>query len=184
MLPELHYISRTRRALGLTQNELASKAGVSQSLIAKIESGKTDPAYSKAKSILDALDNLKMKEEKKAKDIMNKDVFFIKSTESVHSAALTMRKRGFSQMPVINQEEAIVGSISDKGILMSTSEPGNRNLSLILVEEIMEDPFPTVDESTPVSSLSALLKHSQGVLVLKGAKVCGIITKADFLKFL
>ncbi|MBI2079314.1 helix-turn-helix domain-containing protein, partial [Candidatus Micrarchaeota archaeon] len=36
-----------RRKLGITQKELAKLAGVSQSLIAKIEMGKIDPAYSK-----------------------------------------------------------------------------------------------------------------------------------------
>jgi predicted transcriptional regulator len=42
--------------LGLTQGQLAKIAGVSQSFIAKIESGKIDPSYSKVKTIFDVLD--------------------------------------------------------------------------------------------------------------------------------
>jgi len=63
MLPSLEEISRKRRILGLTQNELAKLAGVSQSLIAKMESRKTNPSYTKVKAILDVLNKLEMKME-------------------------------------------------------------------------------------------------------------------------
>ena len=39
MLPSLDEIAKKRKMLGLTQKELARMAGVSQSSIAKIESG-------------------------------------------------------------------------------------------------------------------------------------------------
>ena len=38
-------ISKIRKQLGLTQIQLANLAGVSQSLIAKLESGRIDPSY-------------------------------------------------------------------------------------------------------------------------------------------
>jgi predicted transcriptional regulator len=41
MLPRLDEISKRRRVLGLSQKHLAHLAGVSQSMIAKIEAGKT-----------------------------------------------------------------------------------------------------------------------------------------------
>ena len=47
---ELNEISRLRKQLGLTQAELAKLSGVSQSLIAKLEAGKIEPSYSKAKA--------------------------------------------------------------------------------------------------------------------------------------
>src|SRR3989338_3454114 len=47
MLPELSEIGKRRRRLGVTQTQLAKLAGVSQSLIAKIEAGKVYPHFFK-----------------------------------------------------------------------------------------------------------------------------------------
>ncbi|MBU4502216.1 MAG: helix-turn-helix domain-containing protein, partial [Nanoarchaeota archaeon] len=47
----LEEIKIRRNKIGLTQTQLARLAGVSQSLIAKIESKKIDPTFSKTKSI-------------------------------------------------------------------------------------------------------------------------------------
>ena len=55
-MEELKDIGRRRRQLGLKQVELARLAGVSQSLIAKVERGKIDLAYSKAQEIFRALE--------------------------------------------------------------------------------------------------------------------------------
>ena len=51
--------------MGLTQTDLAKKANVSQSLIAKIESGKIDPTFTKTKKIFETLSYLEKKEEVK-----------------------------------------------------------------------------------------------------------------------
>ena len=50
-------IGSLRRKLNLTQKQLAKLSGVSQSLIAKIESNRIDPSYSKVVSIFHALEN-------------------------------------------------------------------------------------------------------------------------------
>ena len=67
----LNEIKKLRKKYNLNQKELADKAGVSQSLIAKIESGKVEPTFTKAQKIFEALDELREKEEIKAKEIMN-----------------------------------------------------------------------------------------------------------------
>jgi len=59
--PELHDIERLRKRFGLTQEELARKAGISQSLIARVESGMVDPRYSRIAKIFVALDEMKSK---------------------------------------------------------------------------------------------------------------------------
>jgi len=45
-----------RKELGLTQSKLAASAGVSQSIIAKIEAGSVDPSYSVVQRLFSALE--------------------------------------------------------------------------------------------------------------------------------
>ena len=54
-------IAKVRRQLGLTQSQLSSVSQVSQSYIARIESGKIDPSYSKTRALSDALKNIQRK---------------------------------------------------------------------------------------------------------------------------
>ena len=74
MISELSQIKRVRKSFGLTQAELARHAGVSQSLIAKVESGRIDPTYTKTKKIFETLNSLEKQKEVKAGDIMAKKI--------------------------------------------------------------------------------------------------------------
>ena len=65
LMPELRVIEKRRRALNLNQKQLAIQAGVSQSLIAKIETGRINPSYSKTKAIFDTLTLLERKKHAK-----------------------------------------------------------------------------------------------------------------------
>ena len=71
MTYELEEVKKIRKKLGMTQTDLANRAQVSQSLIAKIESGKIDPTYTKTQKIFTALSELEKKEEAKAEQLMN-----------------------------------------------------------------------------------------------------------------
>ncbi len=55
MLPTAQEFRHMRTKVGLTQKDLARKAGVSQALIARIEGGSIDTKLSTAQKILDAL---------------------------------------------------------------------------------------------------------------------------------
>ena len=46
----------------------------------------------------------------------------------------------------------------------------------------MVSPLPVVDEEADVEKVRGLLKTYQGVLVAKGKKIVGIITRSDLLK--
>ena len=58
MFPSPEDIGKKRRQLGLKQADLAKMAGVSQSLIAKLEAGTIDSSYTKVKTIFDILNRL------------------------------------------------------------------------------------------------------------------------------
>lgn len=182
MLPELQEIPRRRRNLGLTQKNLAFLAGVSQSMIAKIEALSVSPSYERTKKIFDALEELERKVETKAKEIASQKVVGVRRRDPVARATTVMRQTGFSQLPVLDGGFA-VGSISEKSILTQIAKGKNLSeLSRGHVEDIMDEPFPQLDEDSPLSAIVGLLQYSSAVILTKRGRPSGIVTRADLLK--
>lgn len=184
MLPSLNDFVKKRKMLGLTQKQLAQLAGVSQSLIAKIESGKIDPSYGKVKAIFDALEQLETSITFHAKEILHGKVVGVQRDDTVSEAVRLMMEHGYSQLPVFDGEH-LVGSMSEKTILNQVSSGRDlSHISKIRVEEIMEEALPQLDENAPLQLVSSLLRVYPAVLVSKKGKVIGIITKADLFKII
>lgn len=184
MLPSLEEVAKKRKILGLTQQKLARLAGVSQSLIAKLESQKIDPSYTKVKGIFDALEGLQTETEVRAKEVLHNKIIGIQKSAPVSRAVQTMAKYGYSQLPVFDGEHS-VGSIAEKTIIGKVSAGKDLNqISKRSVAEVMEEAFPQVGEDAPLPLISSLLQVYPAVLISKKGKVVGIVTKADLLKML
>ena len=172
---ELNEIKKIRKNLGLTQTELAKMANVSQSIIAKIESGKIDPTFTKTKKIFETLDDLENKEEIKADELMNKKIVSLTSNDNIKDSVRKMKKFGISQMPVIDGHK-IIGLVSESTLLDALiSKKGKR------IDEIMEETPPIVSKKASIKVVSNLLRHYPAVLVSESGKLIGLITKADLL---
>lgn len=182
MLPRLEEIAKRRRMLGLSQKKLSRLAGVSQSMIAKVEAGKTEPSYLKTKAIFDTLEKMQREKEPRARDLLQSTVYSVQEDEPVSRAVAIMNEMGFSQLPVLDGKH-IVGSIAER-VIMDRIVAGTspRQLSIMPVGRIMTEAFPQIDERTQLSLISALLQYHSAVLVVKRGQVAGIITKADLLK--
>ena len=172
---ELEEIKHIRKKLGLTQTDLANAAGVSQSLIAKIESNNIDPTYSNASKIFETLQRLTHKEEKKAIDIMQKKLVFLNPGDDIKSAIAKMKKFSISQLPVIDGK-TVVGYISESSILDAIVNGVGK-----IVEDVMEDVPPIVSKDASIIIISNLLKFYPMVLVNERGKPIGIITKSDII---
>jgi predicted transcriptional regulator len=184
MLPSINEVAKKRRMMGLTQQKLARLAGVSQSLIAKLESQKIDPSYSKVKSIFDSLERLQTETEVRAEEVLQSNVIGIQKTAPISKAVQTMANHGYSQLPVFNGEHA-VGSISEKTIVTKVSAGKDLSqVSKLSVGDVMEEAFPQVAEDAPLPLISNLLQVYPAVLISTKGKVVGIVTKADLLKML
>lgn len=172
---ELNEIKKIRKNLGLTQTELAKMANVSQSIIAKIESGKIDPTFTKTKKIFETLDDLENKEEIKADELMNKKIVSLTSNDNIKDSVRKMKKFGISQMPVIDGHK-IIGLVSESTLLDALiSKKGKR------IDEIMEETPPIVSKKASIKVVSNLLRYYPAVLVSESGKLIGLITKADLL---
>ncbi|MCW4051456.1 MAG: CBS domain-containing protein [Candidatus Bathyarchaeota archaeon] len=181
MLPSIDIVPDRRRKLGLTQSQLASLAGVSQSYIAKLEAGKIEPSYLKVKAIFESLDRLERKKEVSAAEIMVTDVISVQASATIQDAVDMMRRHGFSQLPVVDGDKP-VGGLSERTLLDQILYPeDDRPPTRKIVRDIMDESFPQVAEDAPLSLLSNLLKYYPAVLVQRKGEIAGIVTKADLL---
>lgn len=179
---ELEKIKSLRRKLNLTQNQLAKLAGVSQSLIAKVESKMVDPAYSKVIAIFHALEHELNKgdRQKSARDIMTKQLITASPRDKLDKLMEIMKKYNISQLPVL-QNGKCVGSVSENEFIDWITKYGNK-LSTVTVSEVMEAGFPTLPPDAQLSTITELLRLYKAILVEAKGETIGIITKADLIK--
>ena len=175
MTYELEEVKKVRKKIGITQTELANRAGVSQSLIAKIESGRIDPTYTKTKKIFAALNDLEKKEEIKAEELMASKIISIESNDLIKDAIAKMKKFQISQLPVIDTHK-LVGLVSESIILDAMLKSKSTQ-----VREIMQEAPPIVSKTTSIQVISNLLKHFPMVAVAEEGRLIGLITKSDLL---
>jgi predicted transcriptional regulator len=175
LTPEL--ATAMRRQAGMTQGELAKAVGVSQSYIARIESGTLDPKLSVANKILEILNK---QSGPTLADVMTADPTTVDARDSVMSVVPIMQERAFSQLPVVRSGR-VVGIITELDVVRNL----NRNLSEISVQAIMDPVAPPMfDENTPLSFVVPLFESFQAVLVQKQGRLVGVVTRADAMKSL
>jgi len=175
---EPSHIREARRALGLTQAQLAEQAGVSQSFVAKLESGMLDPSLSSMKRISSALEGVKRAKEKKVSDVMRHGVISVSPVDSIKTAAQRMRARSISQLPVLSRGR-IVGMITETDVLDAILSEKNGRVS-----SVMRDPPPLIAPSSSIRVASDLLKWWPIVLVGDKGRLVGIVSKSDLISSL
>jgi predicted transcriptional regulator len=179
MIESLGEIKKLRKKLGIGQKELAKLAGVSQSLIAKIESNKIEPTYIKVKKIFNALIALDGKEEVKAKEVMNKKVIFANHKDKIKQIIKKMKQKGISQMPVL-KDGKVRGIINEKIILEKIAE--GKQVRDMTAVEIMEDCPPIISQETSRKIILGIIQAYSVVLVAEMGDIVGLISKSDVLE--
>ncbi len=178
MIFDITKIKHIRKKLNMTQNQFAKSANVSQSLIAKIESGKLDPTYTKVKQISEAIDRLSKKREAKIKEIMVKKVITVKPDDNLTKVIKLSSKHGISQVPVVEDKNVLgiiyEGTIPEKSVETPISE--------LKIQDVISETPPIVSEDANVTILPSLLRHYPVVLVARNGVIKGIVSKVDLLQ--
>ena len=122
-IPSGGYLRQWRKALGLTQAQLAVESGLTQSVIAKVERESVDPRASTLRKMVAAL----LRSEAPDKphtvgDIMIEEVAVLGPNDSVQSAVERMVREGISQLPVVAENGAIMGLVSEASLLRTDVE--------------------------------------------------------------
>jgi len=167
------YIKELRKSRNLTQRELSQKTGYSQAHIAKIENEKVDPRLSTVNKIVDFLEK-----KQKCEDIMTTSLFYVSPNTKIEEITNIMKERNISQVPVIEKGIA-VGTITDEHIMEKTKELRGKKAM-----EVMSETLPIISKNSDIKIAKSLLKIKPALLLSEKGKIVGIITRADFLKFL
>lgn len=179
---DLAELKRMRKRLGITQEELAQKAGVSQAYIAKLERGQADPKLSTFQKILSSLESME-EGVKKAIDVMISPIISIDANDSVGNAIQLMSENDISQMPVTRRGR-IVGSLIEKSLIKKMDVRKMDKFRNEQVSELMDDPLPTVSKNETLESIFSLLKENNAVIVEELGRPVGVITRSDILGLL
>lgn len=171
------YIKELREKLGMSQQELAERVGVTQAHIAKIESEKVDARLSTVNKIITVLESNQSKA--KCKSFMTKHVTSVSPKDRVTKAIQLMRRHNISQLPVIDSGVSI-GSVKESTIIKNL----DKNLSEKKVRDVMEDSFPVIDSNDTIETAKSLLDFHQAVLFTEKGKIVGIMTKSDLLSLI
>lgn len=182
----LYRLREQRQRLGLTQAELARLAGVSQALIARMESTnpktRIDPRLSTYVRVLRAMAQMEQTQVTAAV-VYHAPVLSASPDDTLEKVAGVFEKESISQMPVL-QGGVQAGAISDRAIARVLARGDPKRISTMRVRDVMEEPFPVVGPAETLETLSTLLERHGAVLVQEQGRVAGIITKHDVMGLL
>ncbi len=181
-IPTPDEIRSRREILGIKQAELAEKAGISQSMVARIESGSVDPRVSTMAKIVHVL-NTMARPRTTASRVMHTPVISVGAGDTISQAVDIMEKFNISQIPVLEQGVP-VGCISESAIVNAIDDQGGHRTQGALVKNCMESGFPTVPPDMDIETVIRILQHHHAVLVMDGGKVRGVITKHDLISLI
>ena len=105
-------------------------------------------------------------------------LIYASSDHKVAEALQLMNAHGLSQIPIIDDGNS-VGSLREGRLMAKLLN--NRELLQAPVSEVMDAPFPVVNETVEAERATKYLKHSPAILVEEYGRIVGIITRHDVI---
>jgi CBS domain-containing protein len=111
----------------------------------------------------------------KVKEIMTTHVVTVKEDQTRQQAAALMARHHVSGLPVVNEEGAITGVVTEHDIIARQGR---------LVREIMTHGVISVSEDTELEDVAHMLvnRRIRRLPVLRQGKLVGIISRADLVR--
>lgn len=132
----------------------------------------------------------------KARDIMTSDVVTIRPQASVREAAALMAQRGVTSLPVLDEDNGIVGIVSEADILRDRMphdltahlrrEPDDRADPAAIVGDVMTDTAICLSENADLADVAEVLVDNRvrAIPIVRGADLVGIVSRRDVLRTL
>ena len=145
----------------------------------------------------------RLRQSVRAKDVMTKDVVFVRKDASLEEVADRLNLHLISGVPVIDDDKRVVGVISEKDFLfqMGAQEKGTfmgivahclKSKGCVAItmrkqkaEDIMTSPAITVGENTPIFEIANTFTEkniNRTPVVEQNNKLAGIVTRTDIVR--
>lgn len=127
------------------------------------------------------------------KDIMTKNPIFVPLDYSVSKAYKLMNDKGFSQLPVVDKDNKLVGLITEDALekVSPSSNLSDYEINYLLnqtkIRDIMQTGIFVIKEDTIIENAALIIKENRisSICVIDDDKhLSGIITKTDVFKAL
>ena len=115
-------------------------------------------------------------------EVMSKHLITLKGDTPLPEAMALLEKRKIHHIPVVNNNEELMGMISDRDLLKLD---GDSLFNLISLKDIMSTLVIVAHEETEVGQIARVLvreKVSAIPIVNKDMKLVGIVSRVDILK--
>lgn len=116
-----------------------------------------------------------------ARDLMSSPVNFLKSTDTLELLLEHMEKYKFRHFPIVNDQESLVGIVSDRDVIRVINKE-----KTIKISEFMSNEVLTALESTRIQDIAKIMLHEQInclPIINTDHVVIGIITQTNILNF-
>ena len=114
------------------------------------------------------------------------ELITVTAHDKVRQAVDVLQEHGISQAPVVRDDSgdvsSFVGSIRERELLDRVfRDPDALQAD---VAEVMGPPIPLVEHAEPIEVAFGELQMAPAVLVARGSRVTGVLTRSDLLEFL
>jgi len=175
-VPTGRHIKRWRKSLNITQSQLSDLSGVAQSIITKVETETVDPRSSTLRKIVEALSRSENPEKlHTVRDVMVTDVAVLKFDDVIQTAIDNMVKDGISQLPVLSEDGAILGLVSEESILQKGAHRNG------LVGQVMHTNPVIVDIGLSIIEARRRLTEVEALLVIENGILVGLVSRMDLV---
>src|SRR5690606_38637464 len=131
----------------------------------------------------------------RVRDIMSHPVLAVPESTTVKEAADLLSRRGFTAMPVVDEQERIIGIVTEADLLREqfprdpryrTPEDDAREAPPKKVGEVMTAPPVVCSSTMDVAQLAEMMvrEHRRCVPIVDDDRLVGIVTRRDLLRVL
>ena len=125
----------------------------------------------------------------KVEDVMNEEIIVAEENEQVSHARNLMLKYGYSRILVVNQEDKLVGILTEKDLTRKMRSNGpiwkRRTIDNISIRRVMTPNPITITPTREVrDAVELMIKNDiSSVPVVDGDEILGIVTKTELMDF-
>ncbi|HEU5470882.1 MAG TPA: CBS domain-containing protein [Actinophytocola sp.] len=130
----------------------------------------------------------------RARDIMTSPVVTIRPEATIQAAAALLTDRGFTALPVVDEDDRLVGIVTEADLVRDRILPDPRDHlrrervprapSRSTVGEVMTSPAVAMSPGTDVAQLAAALLEARqrSMPIVDGSRLVGIVTRRDLVR--